>query len=449
MFSTHIYRRIYFKVTIALVIAILTGVIAPPGSASADAMSIFHPEAMTYRYADRPMSILPNIDPLSLVSDMLDVENLTENLNMSPELAEMVPSFDPDGKPVGFLMNPEAMQQQTQFEPSALAEPISLSRVQSTYVASGGVTDTVVLTYTVTNNQSPVNVPDQPEGATITDTINAISSIDFSNDPNVVHNVVIADGLTTNATWLDADPLPDRKDDEFIWNLGDVPPLGTITVTLRIEVPGSIADFVDLDQGATAYGTLQGRAVSASTAPATLAPEEFAQWLVWTVDADYYDEYAVSKSTELGNNWQNIWEYVRSLGYESYKGSLRGARGTLWSEAGNSVDQASLLVALLRGSGIPARYRHGALSTARAQELILSMFPEPQGVIGHIPEGAEVADPANDPQLLEETVDHWWAEAYLPGQGWTHLAPSFSYTTPCTRQPEPPGRRNPAQGAQV
>jgi hypothetical protein len=255
-------------------------------------------------------------------------------------------------------------------------------------------------------------------------------AIDFSNDPNVVRNVVIADGLTTNAIWLDADPLPDRKDDQFIWNLGDVPPLGTITATLRLQVPGTVVDFTDLDTGATAYGTLQGRSVSASTAPATLAPESFAQWLVWTVDADYYDEYAMQKAAELGNDWEQIFSYVRSLGYESYKGSLRGTRGTLWSEAGNSVDQASLLVAMLRGNGVPARYRHGTLSTAHAQELILSMFPVPQWVIGHIPERAEVADPANDPQLLEETVDHWWAEAYLPGLGWTNLDPCFATAIP-------------------
>jgi hypothetical protein len=95
----------------------------------------------------------------------------------------------------------------------------------------------------------------------------------------------------------------------------------------------------------------------------------------------------------LSNDWQQIFAYVRSLGYESYKGSLRGTRGTLWSEAGNSLDQASLLIAMLRGSGFPARYRHGMLSTERAQELILSMFPEPQAVIGHIPPGTEVAAP--------------------------------------------------------
>ncbi|MDY7075296.1 MAG: transglutaminase family protein, partial [Chloroflexota bacterium] len=277
----------------------------------------------------------------------------------------------------------------------------------------------------------PATEVDLPVSATITDTIEAVSTIDFSNDPNVIHNVLLADDLISdNAAFISANPIPDRSGNSLAWNLGDIPPLGTVTATLTVRIPDSIPDFVELDTGADAWGTLEGRAISASTAPATLAPDGFGDWLQWTVDADYYDGYVVAKATELGNDWQQMFAYVRSLGYESYKGSLRGTRGTLWSEAGNSIDQTSLLIAMLRGSGMPARYRHGTLNTERAQELILSMFPEPQGTIGHIPRGTGVADPANDPQLLEETVDHWWVEAYLPGLGWMDLDPSFTDATP-------------------
>ncbi len=53
-----------------------------------------------------------------------------------------------------------------------------------------------------------------------------------------------------------------------------------------------------------------------------------------------------------------------TIGYNSYTGSLRGARGTLWSSAGNALDVASLGVALLRASGIPAQYVAGTLSHA-------------------------------------------------------------------------------------
>ena len=122
-------------------------------------------------------------------------------------------------------------------------------------------------------------------------------------------------------------------------------------------------------------------------------------------------DYIIEKAAELGNDPIAIFDYVRSISYQSYTGSLRGARGTLWSEAGNGIDQASLLIALLRASGIPASYRNGILEDAQAQKLILSMFPKPQGSIGHLPPGTEIADPANDSRLLEEVRHHWWVQA--------------------------------------
>jgi transglutaminase-like putative cysteine protease len=61
------------------------------------------------------------------------------------------------------------------------------------------------------------------------------------------------------------------------------------------------------------------------------------------------------------------------------------------------------------------------------------MFPKPTNVIGHIPPGTPVRDPANDPMLLAETQDHWWVEAYLPNQAWRDLDPSFQPASPGTR----------------
>ena len=121
--------------------------------------------------------------------------------------------------------------------------------------------------------------------------------------------------------------------------------------------------------------------------------------------------------------------YVQSLGYEAYDGSLRGTRATIWSAAGNSADQASLLIALLRSSGVPARYRHGTLSVTDAQTVIGSMFPTPNAIRGHVPDDAATSDPLNDPDLLATVQDHWWVEAYLPGSGWTDLDPSFPVAT--------------------
>jgi len=273
---------------------------------------------------------------------------------------DMISNSGLDSEPMGFLLNTDVFQMtEESFESQSLANPISISRMQSALTVGNAVSNTLVITFTVTNNQTPVTMPEIPVTATMTDTMEAVSAIDFSQDPNVIHNVVLADDLLpANATFLSADPMPDRDGDSLAWNLGNMPPLSSLTATLHVQIPTSVITFTDLDTGAAAWGTLQGRTVSAESGPARLAPDDFNQWLIWTVDADYYDEYMVQKASELGNDWQAMFEYARSLGYESYKGSLRGTRGTLWSEAGNSLDQANLLIAMLRGSGIPARYRH-------------------------------------------------------------------------------------------
>ncbi|MCI0580549.1 MAG: transglutaminase-like domain-containing protein [Chloroflexi bacterium] len=311
--------------------------------------------------------------------------------------------------------------------PEAPASPLSLSRVQSAYAASAAVNQTLVVTFTVTNNQAPATLPQVTENSSITDTLSALSAVDLSNDPNVVHNALLTDALLPpQAGFIDASPEPDNTGDFYTWNLGDIPPMGSVTMTLQLTVPASVLEFTELDSGAAVWGTWQGQAVSAGTSPITLAPDGFDGWLVCTIDANCNDAYIIEKAAQLGNDPVAIFEYVRSLGYESYSGSLRGARGTLWNRAGNSVDQASLLIALLRASGIPASYRHGTLDIPLAQELIYSMFFIPTTALGYVPPGTPVSDPANDPALVEEVRDHWWVQAYLPELSWTQLDPSFA-----------------------
>ena len=53
--------------------------------------------------------------------------------------------------------------------------------------------------------------------------------------------------------------------------------------------------------------------------------------------ADSNDPRVRALATSLGNNPTTIFQYVRdNIGIEVYTGSLRGARGTLASKAGNS-----------------------------------------------------------------------------------------------------------------
>ena len=58
-----------------------------------------------------------------------------------------------------------------------------------------------------------------------------------------------------------------------------------------------------------------------------------------------------------------IYQYVYdNIAFEPYFGSLKGAQATLLSKAGGATDQASLLIALLRASNIPARYVLGQVN---------------------------------------------------------------------------------------
>lgn len=70
----------------------------------------------------------------------------------------------------------------------------------------------------------------------------------------------------------------------------------------------------------------------------------------------------MAQAKALDNDYVRIYESVRNgARTEWYAGSVKGAAGTLRSGAGNDVDQASLLISLLRAAGVPARYVRGVI----------------------------------------------------------------------------------------
>lgn len=88
-------------------------------------------------------------------------------------------------------------------------------------------------------------------------------------------------------------------------------------------------------------------------------PEAVAADLIDSLEAPLHAEIS-AKAAELAFEYTRIFDFVRnSVRTEWYPGSQRGALGALRARAGNDVDQASLLISLLRASNIPARYVHG------------------------------------------------------------------------------------------
>ncbi|MBZ4420465.1 DUF6531 domain-containing protein [Myxococcus sp. RHSTA-1-4] len=73
-------------------------------------------------------------------------------------------------------------------------------------------------------------------------------------------------------------------------------------------------------------------------------------------------------AASLGGKPLALYNYVHTrVKPELYHGSKKGAVATLEEGAGNDWDSAALLVALLRASGVPARYEYGTVRLSRAQ----------------------------------------------------------------------------------
>lgn len=291
----------------------------------------------------------------------------------------------------------EALEDRLMLDGAADSLPatIVVGRTLSSYTVGGIQNNQATITYTVYNEQA------DPESG-----------------------VLLTTALAPGVVFAGASVQPDRNGQDLAWNLGTLEGFGRATVTVTVSLPANVPP--ELDTGAHAFATLNGRAVSDDAPAAALRPGTVDPSLLSaTVDADANDPFVQEKAAELDYDPQKIFAFLRDdVGYESYSGSLRGARGTLWSGAGNALDEASLGVALYRASGIPARYAQGTLSDSLSSQLILSMFPDVFQRAGALAPGTAVSDLANDPQLLAGARNHYWIEVQL-GPTFVDADPAF------------------------
>jgi hypothetical protein len=144
-------------------------------------------------------------------------------------------------------------------------------------------------------------------------------------------------------------------------------------------------------------------------------------------------------AASLGNQPVRIYEWVRNnVEYYPTYGAVQGSQMTLDAKRGNAFDTASLLIALLRAAGIPARYVTGTVqvpvaavtnwvggvATAGVAQQLLGQGGVPNvgltsgGTVTHI------------------RLDHVWVEAFvdnIPSRGavqragdtWVPIDPSF------------------------
>ncbi len=153
---------------------------------------------------------------------------------------------------------------------------------------------------------------------------------------------------------------------------------------------------------------------------------------------------------QLGYSPARIFQYVsNNIRFEPYYGSLKGAQGTYYAQAGGPTDQASLLIALLRASNIPARY-------VRGQVAVIDPVSDPGG--GRIARWLGAKSYTGAANILAQgrfsaayypssgqttgvSFNHVWVEACVPyghyrgvpvdntGERWIPLDPSFKDKT--------------------
>jgi uncharacterized membrane protein len=304
-------------------------------------------------------------------------------------------------------------------EPALLTRSAIFQALEERVMLDIGGANSLPPTIVVGRTLSAYDVPDVKNNQeTLTFTV-------YNQAADPITGVLLTDALESGVTFASASQLPDQNGQQLAWSLGTIQPYDRASVTLTVSLANPIP--TQLDTGASAYGTLDAGMVNWTTAPATLRTTAIAaDFLASTPDANTTDPYIQEEAAQLNYDPAEIFNFLQTqIGYNSYVGSLRGARGTLWSDAGNSLDDASLGVALMRASGIPAQYEQGTLSQSQAQQLILSMFPASYQTVGSIPAGTQLSDPADDPTLLAETEYHFWFQ-FDTGNGMTDADPEFA-----------------------
>ena len=132
-------------------------------------------------------------------------------------------------------------------------------------------------------------------------------------------------------------------------------------------------------------------------------------------------------AARLEHNPHKIYQWVHdNIHYTPTHGSVQGAQDTLDKKAGNAFDTASLLVALLRASGMPARYVYGTVEIPAQQAMNwvggAQTLDAAQQILaqGGVRNGALVS--GGTPVALR--MEHVWVETliqYHPGRGARHV----------------------------
>jgi transglutaminase-like putative cysteine protease len=133
-------------------------------------------------------------------------------------------------------------------------------------------------------------------------------------------------------------------------------------------------------------------------------------------------EEIAAMAQSLKWNPVNIYEYVKNnIETEWYWGCMKGAEETLRQGVGNDCDQATLLVALFRASGYPARYVRGVIEffdgggapIEKARNL--TGVEDPVGIAEYFQKAGIPCEPVIEGgRIVNLRMEHIWAEVLVP-----------------------------------
>lgn len=174
--------------------------------------------------------------------------------------------------------------------------------------------------------------------------------------------------------------------------------------------------------------------LSFAAAAAAPAPEDLAE----TVEVRFTPEIE-ALAEELGGDPLAIFDFVHNeIEFTPTFGSIQGANSCLLSRRCSAFDTASLLIALYRASGIPARYAMGTIEVPIDEvKGLAGGFTDVRAALQLIASsGTPVAAVSSEGEMVAAQLEHVWVEAfldYIPSRGtrhvegdtWVPLDPSF------------------------
>ncbi|MCL5024420.1 MAG: transglutaminase-like domain-containing protein [Nitrospirae bacterium] len=172
-------------------------------------------------------------------------------------------------------------------------------------------------------------------------------------------------------------------------------------------------------QGEAGRGGASSSVLVAQANPPTSAD------LAETIEVRFTPEIS-AKAQELQNNPVKIYNWVRNnIEYVPTYGSIQGANMCLQTKLCNDFDTASLLIALLRASGIHARYVYGTIEVPIEKvKNWLGGFADSMAAINLLASaGIPTKGMIDGGQVKYVQMEHMWVEAYInyfPSRGARH-----------------------------